>query len=1071
MTSNYTQIKQDNVVGYGTNFKKIGEFLAKQLYNDQTHFIYELLQNTEDALLRRSKDEPANKFSRSITFRLYSNCLEVSHFGKPFDEADVRGICNIFEGTKQNDEKQIGKFGIGFKSVYAFTSSPEIHSGDEHFKIEEYIYPCAVNPREISPEETVFIFPFNHQSELPESAFSRIKNKLNSLKPSILLFLHNIEEISWNVENAPTVTYKREIQQIAHNCRRVAVIGKGRQEWLVFEKALKDNSNFKVEIAFLLSQDKQSGKEQIVSVGSSPLVVFLPTEIETNLQFLVQGPYHTTPARDNIRRDNIFNQSLINHTATLVAEVLPSIRDMGLLTVNCLNVLPIRKSDFKKNPIFITVFERVRWAFRGKALLPTTSENQYVPAIQAKLARSKDFRQLLSKTQLQQLYGSTYTWLSDEITQGKTPDIHRYITEELEVQEIEPEDFARKFNKSFIEQQPDGWVANFYAFLNKQEALWRVGDGILRNKPFIRLQDDTHIAPFRSDGLPNAYLPSSSGDETDFPTVKREAVENNVVGRNSLIFLIHLGLSEPDVVAEVMEKIIPKYQQSNLNQIKETEHERDVDKILRAIKSVVVSVGNKSRADTTIKKEQLITKLKETSFLRAINIGEGRKAYKRPRDIYFWSSNLEVYFKGNPNAWFLNDTCIEQDQYYLEIIGVRKKVRIVHRKSDAAGNIIISDSRGNHQRGLNGFDPKCEIDGLKYALENPTYGKAIYIWNQLLLPNIKHIYGEVQVANNKYFKNPQSPMKQTSAMGNLARNAAWLPDKNGNFYRPCDLPADALSEDFMMNNTLANRLGMKLKSGEDITKKLNEQYKQVLGGKKVTPELLHSVLGNIEQVEKFINRELIANSRPEENFDKEENEENIQSVKLVNFRKELIQTFTQLGSTELDRDDDFRTANPSNPERYLKGAEANVISNQDNEPPVRERFKKVPAKKWESKNNEVRIFLKEEYNGKCQICKYTFPKRNSQPYFEGLYLVSQTRAKWIDDRGNVLCLCANCCAKFKQASVEAEDILEQIEREVEKSNPVLHIKLCGEDASIQFSRKHIIHLQALLNVSSANEEY
>ncbi|MEH1800482.1 MAG: hypothetical protein V7L13_15215 [Nostoc sp.] len=1067
MPSNYSEIKQHNVIDYGRKFEKIGEFLAKKLYNDQTHFIYELLQNTEDALSRQNQNDPNSKLPKSITFRLYSDHLEVSHFGKSFDEADVRGICNILEGTKQEDEKQIGKFGIGFKSVYAFTSSPEIYSGSEHFKIEEYIYPCSINPRELLPGETVFIFPFNHKSELPKNTFHRILNKLDSLKPSILLFLCNIEEISWNVEEGSTITYRREMQPIAPNCRKVILIGKDRQEWLVFDKPVEGHSNLKIEIAFLLGKDKQTGKEQIISVGSSPLVVFLPTEIETNLQFLVQGPYHTTPARDNIRRDNIFNQSLIDHTAALVAEVLPLIRDMGLLTVNTLNVLPIRKSDFEKNPIFSPVFEEVRQAFREKALLPTIRDGQYVPARQAKLARSKDFRQLLSETQLQQLYGSTYTWLSDEITQGRTPDIHKYITEELDVQEIEPEDFARKFNELFIEQQSDGWVASFYAFLNKQEALWRAGDGILRNKPFIRLQDATHVEPFRSDRLPNAYLSLSSGDKTDFPTVKREIVENKLVGRNSLMFLIQLGLSEPDVVAEVMEKIIPKYQKSNVHQIDKGEHEHDIDKILRALKSVFAS-GNKSKTDIVTKKEQLVTKLKETPFLRAINAGEGRQAYKHPRDIYFWSSDLELYFKGNPSAWFLNDTCNEQDHYYLEIIGVSKKVKVFCKKPDAAGSIIISSSKGNHQRGLNGFDPKCEIDGLKYALENPTYGKAIYIWNELLLHNVQHIYGEIQVASNKDFKNPQLPIKQVSIIGNLARKTAWLPDKNGNFYKPCDLPVDALTEDFMLKANLANRLGMKLKSSEDLTKKLNEEYKQVLGGKKVTQEYIDFVLRNIETIEKLRMKGLIFRSKSEEDS---ENEGNAQSVESINFRKELIQTFTQLGSIELDRDNELLTANPSNPERYLKGAEANIISNQENEPPVQERFKKVPTKKWESKNNEVRIFLKEEYKGKCQICDYTFPKRNSQPYFEGLYLVSQTRARWIDDRGNVLCLCANCCAKFKQGSIGAEDILEQIEEEVEKSNPVLHIQLCGEDVNIRFSKKHIIYLQALLNASSQNDSH
>jgi hypothetical protein len=564
MTSNYQEITQQNTERRGTDFDDIGKFVAEQLYSDRTHFIYELLQNAEDALSRRIQRQPNSTLPKRVAFRLFSNRLEVSHFGEQFTEADVRGISDVLRGTKKDDGNQIGKFGIGFKSVYAFTSSPEIHSGDENFRIERYIRPCAVEPRPLLAGETLFIFPFNHHSYSPEDTFDRLKNCFNSLSERTLLFLRNVEEISWIVENGASETFRRETQDIYPGCQRITISGKKPEQWLVFDKAINANPALKVEIAFLLSLDKQTKKERIVPVNGSHLVVFLPTEIETDLQFLVQGPYRTTPARDNIRRDDNFNRELIEHTATLVGEVLPKIRALGLLTVNCLNVFPIRKSDFQKNSLFSLVFEKVRQTFREQALLPTILDGQYIAATQAKLARSTDLRRLLSDNQLRLLYGSTYTWLSDEITQGKTPDIHKYIIEELEVQEIEPEDFARKFSKSFIEEQTDGWVASFYAFLNKQEALWRA-DGILRNKPFIRLQNDNHVAPFRSEGLPNAYLPLSTGQKTEFFTIKEEVLENKLVGRDAARFLISLGLSQPDVLDEVIEKILPKYERCSSN--------------------------------------------------------------------------------------------------------------------------------------------------------------------------------------------------------------------------------------------------------------------------------------------------------------------------------------------------------------------------------------------------------------------------------------------------------------------------------------------------------------------------
>ena len=54
----------------------------------------------------------------------------------------------------------------------------------------------------------------------------------------------------------------------------------------------------------------------------SPLIGFFPTEKETFLGFLVQGPYRTTPARDNIGEHDPSNQVLVRETAALACDVL-----------------------------------------------------------------------------------------------------------------------------------------------------------------------------------------------------------------------------------------------------------------------------------------------------------------------------------------------------------------------------------------------------------------------------------------------------------------------------------------------------------------------------------------------------------------------------------------------------------------------------------------------------------------------------------------------------------------------------------------------------------------------------
>ena len=166
MACDYQAIRRDNERRYGTDIGRIGPMLLANRYDDRAHFIFELLQNAEDALARRDGWQG----SRAVTFHLTGKALRVSHFGLPFNELDVRGICGIAESTKELTA--IGRFGIGFKSVYAFTDRPEIHSGTEAFAIESFVWPVVTSEVEHDPDETVIVIPLKPRSSIPTKAAS-----------------------------------------------------------------------------------------------------------------------------------------------------------------------------------------------------------------------------------------------------------------------------------------------------------------------------------------------------------------------------------------------------------------------------------------------------------------------------------------------------------------------------------------------------------------------------------------------------------------------------------------------------------------------------------------------------------------------------------------------------------------------------------------------------------------------------------------------------------------------------------------------------------------------------------
>lgn len=400
MQSNYAAIRSDNERRFGTEIGRIGQMLMADRYDDRTHFIYELLQNAEDALSRRQ----GWNGSREVKFALSATALRVSHFGKPFDELDVRGICGIAESTK--DLASIGRFGIGFKSVYAFTKRPEIHSGAEDFAIKDFVLPEPISRINRKSDETVFCFPINDGDA---SAVPEVAAGLQRLGSRSLLFLREIEEISWSVEGGPSGVYLRgKPELIGLNGRKSVLLSEGgssgsaEETWLVFSRQIRTDQDVTagyVEIAFALGKSDKGTFLAVQPINDTALVVFFPTILPTHLGFLMQGPYRTTPSRDNVPRNDSWNQHLVNETATLLVEALESLRDLGLLDTSALQSLPLDPGKFGDGSLFAPLFIRVKQALVSRPLLPAYHGN-FVSAQDARLARTQELRSLIDAAQL-----------------------------------------------------------------------------------------------------------------------------------------------------------------------------------------------------------------------------------------------------------------------------------------------------------------------------------------------------------------------------------------------------------------------------------------------------------------------------------------------------------------------------------------------------------------------------------------------------------------------------------------------------------------------------------------------
>ena len=813
--------------------------LARDLYSKDTHFIFELLQNAEDNTYEAV--EP------SLSFRLEKfdptgtqgsdGVLIVQNNEIGFSSDNVDAICAVGKTTKSKILGYIGEKGIGFKSVFRITSNPHIFSNGYCFCLPEhdeetglgYIVPQWVVrvPEGIDSSHTTIILPLDKDG----FGYSEIEKMLRDIEPETILFLSKIKEIKVETDTGDALTILKD----DHDMPQVQIMLEGTMrgesfskvdEFLLYIKSFDkppdvlhekriDINKRDCSIAFPLGKDSES-------IGK--IFAYLPVRSDTGLPFLINADFILPSNREDIR--NIpWNRWLMGCVAELAAYALPRMKERGLLTIALLEALTDRVQKIPDNSIFYPIVRSVGDAFKNEELIPT-DDGAFVKAQSAKLARGSELRNLLNQDQLGLLFRSPHVvkWLSAEITQDLTFNLRRYLMVQLEIEEVRPEKFVELLTDDFLENQDDKWIVDFYSFLGKDRAeLWKKPDAPLRKIKIIRLEDKSHVIPFKSDGTPNAYLPSSVA--TKFPTIKKSLFANETAAD----FLKRLGIIEPDLFAEIIEFILPKYTEDRVI----VDYEENIDD-LKTIKKLLDEPFKGSSSSSLAKLRILLGKLglleledyfskdepgklipillkmvmPSIRFLRASN--SLRTEYKSSKDIYKNTPELHLYFQDNPEAWFICDDYPDEFLSLFHELGINERPKVTKRNADNNGFVKISELNRNHRRGLDGFDPDINVDGLKNAITNRTIHKSEFIWNTIAIQYSACIRGIVEKSSRRTYQNSKKEA-QISDFGRLLIDTEWLPSPNGGFSKPGPLCLNDLPVEFEKDTPRAKSLSFALK--------------------------------------------------------------------------------------------------------------------------------------------------------------------------------------------------------------------------------------------------------------------
>ena len=347
------------------------ELLARRVYAEPGHFLFELIQNAEDA------------GAETWEVDLRPDEVLIWHDGEPFDARDVVGVLSIGQTTKRAD--QIGLFGVGFKAVYEVCERPQIASGPFRFEIADVSIPRRLDAilHGERRDGTLLVLPLRNPSDPARNADALFAHGVK-VPPETLLTLRSLRRWSFT-RGERTHTVRKEAQGdglvslVHHESGQVRsfVVEHGEVAW--------DRARAPVPVMVAVAIDDHGSPRP---VPDGPTVFsHLPTGERSGLRFLVHASFDVPLDRERLDLRSAKNLVALEYAGTLLLRVVRHIvarsegsADRARVLGDLLDVLPLRsETGHAAYARLLDAFVRdaagepVLWGADGELLAPQSA--------------------------------------------------------------------------------------------------------------------------------------------------------------------------------------------------------------------------------------------------------------------------------------------------------------------------------------------------------------------------------------------------------------------------------------------------------------------------------------------------------------------------------------------------------------------------------------------------------------------------------------------------------------------------------------------------------------------------
>lgn len=361
--------------------------ISRDINTDSQRFIYELLQNADDA------SNQTDMLDAQIAF--VGDYVIISHKGEPFTEIDIESISSAGDGTKIEDRTKTGFKGIGFKSVFSHSNYVIIKSKNfcfrydkNHWKgywndrnwgiksdwqnerVEKRKDPQPKMPWQIIPIWTELPIELNRLAIFQEFNVSTIikYNKIDNLKKDLINLLSNTQillflrskKVKITVDGSEKLTIIKSQNGETTTLNRNGIL---QSEWIIkkhqfpipvdvqkeinedekLPRKLKDASY--TEIAFAIQLEK--GKLRAVDKINRLIFTYLPTSINYDFPFLVNATFLTDAGRQHLHQDVFWNNFIFQQIPLKFFELISELANKSSkYNKQFLKILPHKLDGF-----------------------------------------------------------------------------------------------------------------------------------------------------------------------------------------------------------------------------------------------------------------------------------------------------------------------------------------------------------------------------------------------------------------------------------------------------------------------------------------------------------------------------------------------------------------------------------------------------------------------------------------------------------------------------------------------------------------------------------------------------